>query len=273
MDPTGDRPRPEPSRASLRRRAADSVAAGALLQPGERALLMLSGGADSMALLDIVRAVDRRLGLGLELAALHVDYATRGAGLGARPAHRRGCLSRARRAAARRATRAQAGRRRIPGARQAHPLRRARERSSARGGADVVVTAHNRDDQAETVLYRLVKYAAPSSLRAMRPREGDLVRPLLCLGAAELRAYCRELGIVYGRDESNETVDYHRNLVRHDVLPVLEAINPRVAETLADAAALADQEHAVIIAALDEAWSRVAGPPRVPAAGRRGRST
>ena len=71
-----------------------------------------------------------------------------------------------------------------------------------------MVTAHNRDDQAETVLYRLVKYAAPSSLRAMRPREGGLARPLLCLGAAELRAYCRELGIVYGEDETNSTVDY-----------------------------------------------------------------
>ena len=79
MDSTGDRPPGSRLAASLRRRAADYVAAGALLRPGERTLLMLSGGADSMALLDIVRAVDRRLGLGLELSGLHVDYATRGA--------------------------------------------------------------------------------------------------------------------------------------------------------------------------------------------------
>ena len=130
----------------------------------------------------------------------------------------------------------------------------------ARGEADVVVTAHNRDDQAETVLYRLTKYAASSSLRAMRPREGGLVRPLLCLGSAELRAYCRELDIAYGEDETNSTVDYRRNLVRHEVLPVLRSINPRVCEALAEAAALADEEHAVLDAAVDGAWARVARP-------------
>ena len=164
---------------------------------------MLSGGADSMALLDLVRAVDRRLGLGLELVgpARRLRHARRG--LGARPAHRRRRLPRARRAAARRAPGAQARRRRVSGARPAASATTPRARSSARGEADVVVTAHNRDDQAETVLYRLAKYAAPSSLRAMRPREGGLVRPLLCLGAAELRAYCRELGIAYGDDETN----------------------------------------------------------------------
>ena len=63
----------------LQRRAADAVAETRSLRGGDRALLMLSGGADSMALLSLVRAVDRRLGLGLVLAALHVDYGLRGA--------------------------------------------------------------------------------------------------------------------------------------------------------------------------------------------------
>ncbi len=251
---------------NLRRRAADFVAAGALLRPGERVLLMLSGGADSMALLDLVRAVDRRLGLGLELAALHVDYATRGA-----------ASTRDREIVA--AACAALG---LP----LHVVRLARKPAAAgfqerareirydaaraivaRGDADLIVTAHNRDDQAETVLYRLAKYAAPSSLRAMRPREQGLARPLLCLGAAELRAYCAERAIAYGHDESNDTVDYRRNLVRHEVLPVLAAINPRVAETLADAAALADEEHAVVAAAVDQAWARVALPSERPGDG------
>ena len=245
--------------ASLRRRAADFVAGGELLRPGERALLMLSGGADSMALLDLVGSVDRRLGLGLELSALHVDYATRGAA----STRDRRIVEDACRALA------------VPlhvvalahkpsGSAFQERARQIRYDAAravvARGEADVVVSAHNRDDQAETVLYRLAKYAAPSSLRAMRPREAGLARPLLCLGGAELRAYCGELGIAYGEDETNSTVDYRRNLVRHEVLPVLRAINPRVSETLAEAAALADEEHAVLVAAVDEAWGRIARP-------------
>ena len=245
--------------ASLRRRAADCVAAGGLLLPGERALLMLSGGADSMALLDLIRSVDHRLGLGLELSALHVDYATRGAA----STRDRGIVTDACRTLA------------VPlhvvalahkptGSAFQERARQIRYEAAravvARGEADVVVTAHNRDDQAETVLYRLTKYAASSSLRAMRPREAGLVRPLLCLGAVELRDYCRELDIAYGEDETNSTVDYRRNLVRHEVLPVLQTINPRVCETLAEAAALADDEHAVLEAAVDGAWERVARP-------------
>jgi tRNA(Ile)-lysidine synthase len=243
--------------ASLRRRAADFVAAGELLLPGERALVMLSGGADSMALLDLIRSVDRRLGLGLELSALHVDYATRGAA----STRDRVIVEDACRALAVPLHVVALARKPTGSAFQerAREIRYVAARAVvARGEADVVVTAHNRDDQAETVLYRLTKYAASSSLRAMRPREGGLARPLLCLGSAELRAYCRELGIAYGEDETNSTVDYRRNLVRHEVLPVLRSINPRVSEALAEAAALADEEHAVLDAAVDGAWSRVA---------------
>jgi tRNA(Ile)-lysidine synthase len=245
--------------ASLRRRAADFVAAGELLRPGERALLMLSGGADSMALLDLVGSVDRRLGLGLELSALHVDYATRGAA----STRDRQIVEEACRVLAVPLHVVALAHKPTGSAFQerARQIRYDAARAVvARGEADVVVSAHNRDDQAETVLYRLAKYAAPSSLRAMRPREAGLARPLLCLGGAELRAYCHELGIAYGDDETNATVDYRRNLVRHEVLPVLRRINPRVSETLAEAAALADEEHTVLAAAVDEAWARIARP-------------
>src|SRR5512146_1264050 len=68
----------DPSDYRLRRRVAAFVGDHRVLLPGERALLLLSGGGDSMALLDLVRATDDALGLGLTLAALHVDYGRRG---------------------------------------------------------------------------------------------------------------------------------------------------------------------------------------------------
>ncbi len=124
------------------------------------------------------------------------------------------------------------------------------------------MTAHNRDDQAETVLYRLVKYASPLGLAGMRAREQDVARPLLGAGAAEIRGYCATQGIAYGLDASNLEPVYARNAIRLEVLPALARLNPRVGETLADAAAMAAAEGEVVAAALDGAWERVRATPR-----------
>ena len=99
----------------------------------------------------------------------------------------------------------------------------------------------------------------------MRPRDGDLARPLLGLGAAEIREYCRAAGIEYGEDVTNAAPLYARNVLRLEVLPRLEALNPRVAETLAAAAEQAAAEADVLAAASAEAGRRVllpAGPGR-----------
>lgn len=231
-----------------------------MLRGGERALLLLSGGADSMAMLDLVRATDVALGLGLKLTALHVDYATRGED----STRDRVIVARACAAAGVRLHQVRLARKLQGGGFQARAraLRydRAREIAAA-AGLDVLVTAHNRDDQAETIVYRLTKYASPRGLAGMRPREGDLARPLLCAGAAEIREYCRAMGIEYGVDTSNEQRAYARNRIRHDVLPVLERINPRAAETIAAGAEIAADEGQVLEATLREALARVLAPP------------
>ncbi len=247
----------EASAHRLERRVAVFVAAGHLLRAGERALLLLSGGADSMALLALMRLADRRLDLGAELAALHVDYAMRGAD-STRDAEivARACAAAGVRLHLLRLARRPSGRgfqARARDIRYGH----ARE-VAASEGYDVIVTAHNRDDQAETVLYRLAKYATPRGLAGMRPREGDLSRPLLCAGAGEIREYCRTQGIEYGEDATNATTVYARNVIRHQVLPVLQRLNPRVAVTLADAAALAAAEQDVLAAATAAAGGRAA---------------
>jgi tRNA(Ile)-lysidine synthase len=242
---------------SVERRVAAFIADSTVLRAGEKALLLLSGGADSMALLAILPRASRRLRLGLRLRALHVDYATRGADSDRdRRIVEEAC------AALRVPLDVVRLERKLAGAdfqRRARQVRyRAAREVRARESFDVIVTAHNRDDQAETVLYRLTKYAAPSSLVGMRPREGDLARPLLCLSAAEIRSFCAARGVACGEDVSNATTVYARNLLRHEVLPVLARINPSVVQTLADGAEVAAAEREVLKAAVDEAWGRVA---------------
>jgi len=244
----------------LERRVADDVARWGAIRPGEHALLMLSGGADSMALLALLPVVDRRLGLGLRLSALHVDYRTRGADSDRdREIVVRAC------AAAGVPLQVERLERRLIGAAfqaRARELRygRARELAAELGGA-AIVTAHNRDDQAETIVYRLAKYASPRGLVGMRPRAGGLSRPLLCVGAAELRDYCRRRGLEYGEDATNTARVYARNRVRHDVLPRLAELNPRVAETLSACSLQAAAEADVLADVLAAALARVEVAP------------
>lgn len=237
------------------------VAARGVLRAGEHPLLMLSGGPDSMCLLNLLPVIDRRLGLGLRAAALHVDYGLRG---GASDRDRElveaacaaaGLTLHVERLAGRLSGRDFQARAR----RQRYDL--ARE-LAARYGYGPLVTAHNRDDQAETVLYRLVKYASPLGLAGMRPREADLARPLLGAGADEIRAYCAARAIAYGVDATNLEPVYARNAIRLDVLPALARLNPRVLETLADAASIAAAEADVVAGAVDAAWDRVRVEPR-----------
>ena len=251
--------RADPSDYRLQRRVAAFVGDHRVLLPGERALLLLSGGADSMALLDLVRAVDDTLDLGLTLAALHVDYGMRGED----SARDRRIVTVACTAAGVPLHIVELGGKLRGGGFQARAraVRYERARELAAAGHDVIVTAHNRDDQTETVIYRLAKYASPRGLVGMRPRDGEVARPLMCLGAAEIRMYCRARGITFGEDVTNTQRVYARNRIRLDVLPALAGLNPKVVETIAAGAEQAADEAEVLGAATDEALSRVLLPP------------
>ena len=268
--------RSDPASLRLERRVAGFVARHEVFRPAERVLLLLSGGADSMALLALLPAVDRRLGLGLYVAAAHVDYRTRGEQSDRdRLVVERACHSADVPLDVLRLPRRPSGGGFQARAREIR-YRHARE-VAKRDGLGLIVTAHNRDDQAETVLYRLSKYASPHGLSGMRPRDGDLARPLLCLGAREIRDCCRVLGVEYGEDVTNAAPVYARNVLRLEVIPRLEALNPRLAETLAAAALQAAAEEDVLTAAAAEVRARVtqrpgAGDDTDPGGGRGGGS-
>lgn len=247
---------------SLERRLAAFVLSRDVLHDVERALLLLSGGADSMALLHLMPVVERRLGLRLQYAALHVDYRARGADSDRDRAFVEEACARA--GVPLRVVRLDRPLASADFQARARALRYAAAHAfAAEQGCDLLVTAHNRDDQAETVLYRMTKYASPRGLVGMRPRETRLARPLLCLGAAEIRAYCAARGIVFGEDVTNRDPRYARNLIRLEVLPRLQQINPRVVETLAASAELAAAETDVLT---DAARAVLEGAQREPSA-------
>ena len=93
--------------------------------------------------------------------------------------------------------------------------------------------AHTRDDQAETVLLRLVRGAGPAGVAGIAPRRDHLVRPLLELTRIELREYLESIGESWREDATNQDRAIPRNRIRHDILPLLRELNPRADAALA----------------------------------------
>ena len=99
-----------------------------------------------------------------------------------------------------------------------------------------VAVAHHLEDQAETVLFNLVRGSRLRGLRGMLPVNGRIIRPLLECSRGEIEEFLRERGIAWREDETNEDVRFARNLLRREVMPLLERINAGAAQHIAKAA-------------------------------------
>jgi tRNA(Ile)-lysidine synthase len=116
-------------------------------------------------------------------------------------------------------------------------------RALAHFAADRLAVGHTRDDQAETFLLRLLRGAGPKGLSSMHPRNGHVIRPLLACRRADLAAYLDQRGMAHVEDETNADVSIPRNRVRAELLPLLETrFNPNIVEVLAAQAELARHE-------------------------------
>jgi tRNA(Ile)-lysidine synthase len=217
-----------------------TVAARDLFAPGDRVVVAVSGGPDSMALLHALWEVRERLGLTLEVAA--VDHGLRA------DASREIALVRERAAAlglpfSAIAVDVAAERRRRKGASVQDAARDARLRALAAlagaHGANRVALGHQADDQAETILYRIVRGTGVAGLAGVPYRRDIFVRPLLDVTRAEILRYLRRRSIPFVEDPSNADDRFARARIRHRILPVLARENPRVAEALRGLAAAA----------------------------------
>ena len=228
------------------RAAADS----GLVIEGEPLLVLLSGGQDSVCLLDVA------LQLGATVSALHVNY-----GLRAEAEHdeahcRALCSSLDVPLVVERAWLPSSGNL------QAH-AREARYRLAERHATGEYAAAHTASDQAETILYRLAVSPGRRALLGMEPRRGRLVRPLLDATREDTRAYCRSRGLDWREDASNEDFRFARARVRGEILPALRALSPAVERTLGETARLLRDEAAVLDAAVAKALAGLGSGPAV----------
>lgn len=219
-----------PAVARVLERVTGTVRRHALIEPGNRVLLAVSGGADSLCLLHSLHLL-RRL-LRVRLAVVHVDHGLRPEGAAdaryvARAADRLGVPCAVYRVE-----------RRPPrGASPEAWLRTQRHRLFGHAlrdtESDVLATGHTADDQAETVLAAVIRGGGLESVSGMPPRtetgppSAPVIRPLLEVTREETRAFCRAIRLRPRRDSMNEDRRYLRAAVRHEAIPALERATGR----------------------------------------------
>ena len=108
--------------------------------------------------------------------------------------------------------------------------------------SNVVFTAHNYDDNAETVLYRIVKGTGIEGLKGIAEHRDIFYRPLIHTTRAQIEQYCREKDLKPNNDSSNEDTKYKRNLIRKKILPLLREINPKVTNALNSLSEIASED-------------------------------
>jgi tRNA(Ile)-lysidine synthase len=214
---------------------------------GEALVVGLSGGPDSVALLDALAELSARSGL--RIVAAHLDHgmridSSRDVLFCEELCRRLGVDFRTARAD----VRGRAAREKCGPEEAARLERYAFLRSIRRDEhAPFVAVAHTRDDQAETLLLRLLRGAGSAGLGAMRVRSGDVIRPLLATSRAEVLAHLRARRLPFLEDPSNSDLRIPRNRVRNELIPYLESrFNPRIRQGLARAAGLLADEARVL---------------------------
>lgn len=234
-----------------------------LIETGDRVLVALSGGPDSLCLLHLLCALRPRYRL--RLAAAHLDH---------------GIRTEARQEAER--VRRLAGEWQIPfeGAAIDVPAYRREQRLSPSEASRIVryrfllraakkhksgkiALGHQLDDQAETVLFNLLRGTGPDGLAGILPRRPlgpvELIRPLLAITREEIEDYCCEKGLAPILDPSNLQTAYTRNRIRLELIPHLEEnYNPRLKRALAGTAALMEADRAYLQEAAEKEFLRLA---------------
>jgi tRNA(Ile)-lysidine synthase len=199
------------------------VRTAGLLSPGLPVVVLYSGGCDSTCLLDLAVRVSGAS----SVRALHVNYRLRDEAEGDEIHCRLMCERLGVKLTVERPRRPQTGNLQA----WAREVRYGAATALAGGEADVA-TGHTATDQVETILYRLASSPSRRALLGMNAREGAVVRPLLSFTRAETAEYCRERGLEWREDATNDSDAYARGRIRNALVPALEAVHPAAARNV-----------------------------------------
>ena len=216
----------------------------ALLSPGDKVIAAVSGGADSVAMLFALYLLRDELGITLEAA--HFNHHLRGAesdrdeafvtdfcGRYCIPLH-------------------MGSGRIVSGKKGLEAAARDARYAFLRSLPGKVATAHTADDNAETVLMRLIRGTGLKGLGAIAPVSGNVIRPMLTVTRDDVEAFLEEYALPHVEDSSNAEDDFLRNRIRHGILPLMRAENPRIGENLSAMALLLRQDEACLQAMIPE---------------------
>lgn len=230
------------------------IDANLLLPEGAKVVVALSGGADSVALMDILNRLD------YACIGAHVNFHLRGdesdrdaafthqlcRDLGV-PYYKTDLYAAE-----------YAERERVSIEMAARELRyRWFEQLRREQGAVAVAVAHHRDDSVETVLLNLIRGTGIRGLTGIKPRNGYVIRPLLCCDREAVLEYLHERHLTYVTDRTNLLNEYRRNKIRLEVLPLLESIQPSVRESISRTIDHLNETEVLYIKALEEAKARI----------------
>ena len=224
----------QPKKNTLIRSVQQFITEQSLIHSGDHVILAVSGGVDSMVLMDVMAKLQRPFRM--KLAIAHVNYQLRGSESDGDEAFVRKYAAK---------YRIPLYIRRIDAGKKARQRKRSIQETARdirysffdtlkeKLGANAIVTAHHADDNTETVLINLLRGSGLDGLAGIPLRRDSIIRPLLCVDRAEILSYAKIFRILFRNDSSNTKEDYTRNFLRKRIIPALKTkINPSLNETV-----------------------------------------
>lgn len=124
--------------------------------------------------------------------------------------------------------------------------------------ANKIAIAHNMNDNAETMLLNLIRGTGLSGLEGITPKENNIIRPLINSKKTDINNFCKENNIEYKIDSTNKQNIYRRNIIRNEVIPKLEEINPNIVETLSRTSKIIKQNNTFIKETTKSEYKKIA---------------